>query len=93
MAPSLHVVSPCEGLAGLVLALTEDGHHRDESLVGLDVRVRLQTLQERDSDQEADERRGRAEGARPGEFNSQGDKQTRLPLCQLLRSRHRYDSA
>lgn len=46
MAPSLHVVSPCEGLAGLVLALTEDAHHRDESLVGLDVRVRLQTLQE-----------------------------------------------
>lgn len=40
----------------MVLALTEDGHHRDESLVGLDVRVPLQTLREKDSDREVDER-------------------------------------
>lgn len=47
-------LSPCEGLAGLVLAFTKSSHHGVKRPVGLQVRVLLQTLKETGSDQETD---------------------------------------
>lgn len=49
--PTLEV-SPGEGQTGLLLTVTESGHHRPERPDGLDVRVLLQTLEEKGRDRE-----------------------------------------